>query len=167
MRLAEATETLETIRSGLRMRTVTNRFKVANVTGQRVNTCVQGVQHGVDVRIHGAKLRYRYVRAAYHCLVGGGLWEEELRVLEDEDVRALNERAMTWEEKMEEEWLWELGTLNMYEQGGVAAVGMIMTGEAHRTLSWIWYWGGFGSGLQETDAEQEAAIHEGPYRVGL
>jgi hypothetical protein len=86
MRLAEATETLETIRSRLRMRTVTNRFKAANVTGQRANTCVQGVQHGVDVQIHGAKLRYRYGRAAYHCLVGGGPWEEELKVLKDEDV---------------------------------------------------------------------------------
>ncbi|KAJ7507619.1 hypothetical protein B0H11DRAFT_1902704 [Mycena galericulata] len=142
LRLVEATDALEELRRGLRMRTVTNRFKVKNVTGQRGNTRAQGIQHQVDVRIHAAKLRYRYSREAYARLVGSGTWEATLRVLNDEDVRAMNERALTVEEKNEEERLREGGLLNELQQGGVVAAGVVVTGEGHRTLSWIWYQGG-------------------------
>ncbi|KAJ7604200.1 hypothetical protein DFH06DRAFT_1021347, partial [Mycena polygramma] len=111
LRFAEASDALEELRHGLRMRTVTNQFKVKNVTGQRANTRAQGIQHGVDVRIHTAKLRYRYAREAYARLVGAGTWEGILRVLDDED------------------------------SGGVAAAGVVVQGEGRRTLSWIWYGG--------------------------
>ncbi|KAJ7429396.1 hypothetical protein B0H11DRAFT_1768213 [Mycena galericulata] len=157
-RHAEASETLETIRSGLRMRTVTNRFKVKNITGQRANTRAQGIQHQVDVRIHGGKVRYRYAREAYLRLTGPGPWEEELRVLKDEDVRALNERAMTAEEAENADRLRAAGHLNEVEDGGVASEGVIvMRGEGHRTLSWIWYYGGARA---VGDREQKAQINE-------
>ncbi|KAJ7429914.1 hypothetical protein B0H11DRAFT_2166673 [Mycena galericulata] len=157
-RHAEATEALEGIRRGLRMRTVTNRFKVANVTGQRANTRAQGVQHLVDVRIHAAKLRYRYARAAYSRLEGPGPWEDELKVLADEDVRALNERAMTADELDNAERLRAAGQLNEVESGRVAAEGVVvLRGEGHCSLSWIWYYGG---ATAIGDREQKAAINE-------
>ncbi|KAJ7475078.1 hypothetical protein B0H11DRAFT_2158575 [Mycena galericulata] len=158
LRFVEATDALEELRRSLRMRTVTNRFKVKNVTGQRANTRAQGIQHQVDVRIHAAKLRYRYSREAYARLVGSGTWEATLRVLNDEDVRALNERAMTQQERSEEERLREGGLLNELEHGGVVAAGVVVTGEGHRTLSWIWYQGG---SEMMGDTEHAKAAREG------
>jgi hypothetical protein len=166
-RYAEASETLEVIRRRLRMRTVTNRFKVKNVTGQRANTRAQGVQHQVDVRIHAGKVRYRYARQAYFRLASAGAWEDELRVLTDDDVRALNERAMTAEEKENAERLREAGQLNEVETGGVAADGIVvMRGEKNRTLSWIWFYGGAKA---LGDKEQRAEINDGEVllRLGL
>ncbi|KAJ7220390.1 hypothetical protein C8J57DRAFT_1536868 [Mycena rebaudengoi] len=127
MRFAEASETLETIWTGLRMWT-------------KANTHAQGMQHQVDVRIHAGKLRYR--------------------VLEDEDVHALNERAMSKEERASEERLRRLGMMNTLAEGGVAAAGVIMIGEAHKTLSWIWYNGGITGTLCASDPQQQAAVNE-------
>ncbi|KAJ7216212.1 hypothetical protein C8J57DRAFT_1440543 [Mycena rebaudengoi] len=79
LRCAEVTDALEKMRDGLRLRTVTNRFKVRNVQGQRTNTRAQGIQHSVDEKIHAGK-------AAYMRLEGDGPWMQELRVLEDAGV---------------------------------------------------------------------------------
>jgi hypothetical protein len=57
--------------------------------------------------------------------------------LADNDVRALNERALTEEEKGERDRLRAAGQVP--EEGGIAAVGVVVAGETHRTLSWIWY----------------------------
>lgn len=158
LRFAEASDALEDLRRGLRMRTVTNRFNVKNITGQRANTRAQGVQHQVDVRIHAAKIRYRYAWEAYARLVGSGTWERVLQVLEDDDVRAMNERALTAEEKAEEERLREGGFLNELETGGVAAAGVAVMGEGRRTLSWIWY---TGSAALMNDEDHSGAAMEG------
>ncbi|KAJ7236986.1 hypothetical protein C8J57DRAFT_1247484 [Mycena rebaudengoi] len=68
---------------------------------------------------------------------------QELRVLEDTDVRALNERAMTQEEKNDEERLRQLGMMNEIVEGGW-------------TLAWIWYNGGIAA----EGAQQDEAIVE-------
>ncbi|KAJ7067733.1 hypothetical protein B0H15DRAFT_794124 [Mycena belliarum] len=157
LRLGEATDALETLRDGLRMRTVTNCFKIENITGQRTNTRAQGIQHQIDLKIHASKVRYRYAREAYATLAGPGPWANLLQVLGDEDVRALNERALTAEEKAEEERMRDGGFLNELASGGVAAAGVVVTGEGRRTLSWIWYTGAAG-GMGER--EQSAAANE-------
>ncbi|KAJ6461547.1 hypothetical protein C8R47DRAFT_1225796, partial [Mycena vitilis] len=58
----------------------------------------------------------------------------EFRVLEDSDVRALNDRALRDEEEAYDEHLGALGV-----SSGFAAIGAVAAGETHRTLSWIWY----------------------------
>ncbi|KAJ7807746.1 hypothetical protein B0H14DRAFT_3091205 [Mycena olivaceomarginata] len=85
MREGEASEALERVRVGLRTRTMTNRFKVRNFTGQGLMTKSQGILRQINVRIHNAKLRYRYSRAALLALRGHGAWEERLRILHDDD----------------------------------------------------------------------------------
>ncbi|KAJ7021698.1 hypothetical protein C8F04DRAFT_915242, partial [Mycena alexandri] len=99
MRAGEAEEALEDVRVGLRTRTMTNRYKLRNWTGQGMLMKGQGILRQINVRIHIAKLRYRYARSALMALRGHGDWEERLKVLGDDDVRALNERALTAEEK--------------------------------------------------------------------
>ncbi|KAJ7874250.1 hypothetical protein B0H13DRAFT_1894635, partial [Mycena leptocephala] len=55
----------------------------------------QGILHQNNVRIHKAKLRYRYVRNALSRLRGNGEWERVLQVLQDDDIWVLmdEERA--------------------------------------------------------------------------
>ncbi|KAJ7430387.1 hypothetical protein B0H11DRAFT_2263562 [Mycena galericulata] len=86
--------------------------------------------------IHAAKLRYRYARNALLRLRGHGPWERELQVLKDDDVRALNERALTEEERAHRD---NVPDINDLEEGGVVMAGVVAQGESNRTLSWIWY----------------------------
>jgi hypothetical protein len=70
-------------------------------------------------------------------LKGDGPWEKELAVLEDSDVHALNERALTEEEAEQRKAVHDYEEIA--EEGGVAAFGVVALGEGRRTLSWIWY----------------------------
>ncbi|KAK6978163.1 CxC2 domain-containing protein [Favolaschia claudopus] len=137
MRYGEACDALEAVRHGLRARTVTNRYKLRNWTGQGAMTRGQAILRQINIKIHAAKLRYRYARAALLVLRGHGDWEEELKVLDDDDVRALNERALTAEEKAQNEHWAELGGAII--EGGVARAAGVAAGEGSHTLSWIWY----------------------------
>ncbi|KAJ7318568.1 hypothetical protein DFH08DRAFT_1036369 [Mycena albidolilacea] len=88
----------------------------------------------INLKIHRAKVRYRYVRNTLKRLKGDGPWERELQVLEDKDVRALNKRAEE-EEQRQAVHNYE----DVAEEGGVAAYGVVVLGEGRRTLLWIWY----------------------------
>ncbi|KAJ6517558.1 hypothetical protein DFH09DRAFT_1332356 [Mycena vulgaris] len=136
LREGEAHEALEALRQGLRTRTMTNRFRLRNFTGQRALTRGQGILRQINMKIHKAKLRYRYARNALSRLRDHGVWEKVLQVLEDGDVRALNERALTEEEKAQREAVHDLRDV---EEGGIAPYGVVALGETRRTLSWIWY----------------------------
>jgi hypothetical protein len=137
LRVGEAREALHALRQGLRARTMTNRFRLRHWTGQRMLTRGQGILRQINLKIHKAKLCYRYVRNALTQLKEHGPWEQELRVLEDADVRALNERALTAEEVEQRKAVHDYD--EVAEEGGVAAFGVVALGEGHRTLSWIWY----------------------------
>ncbi|KAJ7036101.1 hypothetical protein C8F04DRAFT_954156, partial [Mycena alexandri] len=138
MREAEATEALELVRQGLRSRTMTNRFRIRNYTGQGALTRGQGILRQINIKIHLAKIHYRYARAALLVLRGHGVWEEKLRVLKDEDVRALNERALEAEEEARVDWLDALAEA-LARPAGVTVAEGIAVGEGSHTLSWIWY----------------------------
>ncbi|KAJ7855815.1 hypothetical protein B0H13DRAFT_2357656 [Mycena leptocephala] len=146
LREGEAHAALETLRKGLRVRTMTNRYRVRNATGQRALTRGQGVLRQNNVRIHKAKLRYQYARNALSRVRGNGEWERVLRVLEDSDVRALNERALTDEEKAQRGAVHDLRDV---EEGGMAMYGVVALRESRRTLSWIWYTAKTGEPTEE------------------
>ncbi|KAJ7731411.1 hypothetical protein B0H16DRAFT_1733350 [Mycena metata] len=132
----KAHNALEALRQGLRVRTMTNRYRLRNATGQRALTRGQGVLRQNNIRIHKAKLRYCYARNALSRLRGNGDWEHVLRVLQDGDVHALNERALTAEEAAQREAIHDLRDV---EEGGMAVYGVVALGEGRRSLSWIWY----------------------------
>jgi hypothetical protein len=136
MREGELAETLEDLRDALRTRTMTNRFKHRNATGQRALTRGQGVLRQISIRVHKAKLRYRYARNALLRLRGHGGWEKLYRALEESDVRGVNERAVGEEQAAERERLRQLGEI---VEGGFEAAGTVAAGEGTHTLSWIWY----------------------------
>ncbi|KAJ7911691.1 hypothetical protein B0H13DRAFT_1614307, partial [Mycena leptocephala] len=137
LREGEADEALEQLRLSLRTRTATMKFKIRNWAGQRALTRGQGILRQINIKMHASKLRYRYARQALLKLKDHGEWEKRLRVLAEDDVRALNERALTDEEKGERERLRDAGLVP--DEGGIALYNDVVSGETHRTLSWIWY----------------------------
>jgi hypothetical protein len=153
-REAEAFDALERIRHALRSRTMMNRFRIRSNGGQRALTRSQGIFRLIHVRLHISKLRYRYARNALLKLKGHGGWEQTLQILKDDDLRALNERAMTEEEKAREALLEEAAVEAVH---GVAAAGAVAAGEGSRTLSWIWYRAKVG----ESEKEDDPQIEEG------
>jgi hypothetical protein len=154
MQEGEAMEALEVVRQGLRSRTLMNRFRIKNYTGQGALTCGQGILRQINIKIHLAKVHYRYVRAALLILCGHGVWEEKLRVLREEDVRALNERALREEEAVQQEQLDDLARA-LARPTGVAVAEGLAAGEGSHTLSWIWYT--VGTSMDEDDPK----LHEG------
>ncbi|KAI4517411.1 hypothetical protein K525DRAFT_210959 [Schizophyllum commune Loenen D] len=139
-RQAEAEETLEEIRRGLRARTATNQYRQANSRGITMATRARAVFDKIAKRIHIGKMRYRFARNCLLYLRGHGPWESRLRPLEDQDVRALNERAMTAREKEDRERARALGQdIDWAAEEGVVLTGVVNAGEGSRRLSWIWY----------------------------
>jgi hypothetical protein len=134
---------------------MTNRYKIRNYTGegQGMMTRGQGILRHINIGVHSAKLHYRYCRAALLTLRGHGKWEEEFKVLDDDDVRALNERALTKEEKEQTEHWAKLG--GAFVEGGIARAAGLAAGEGSHTLSWIWY--SAGKPLDEDDPK----LHDG------
>ncbi|KAJ7853407.1 hypothetical protein B0H13DRAFT_2358947 [Mycena leptocephala] len=139
-------DALEEVRHGLRTRTLTNRFRLRNYTGQGMMTKGQGILQQINIKIHIAKLRYRYSCSALVMLRGHGDWEERLCVLKDEDVRALTE-----EEKAQNEHWAELGGAII--EGGIARASGLASGEGSHTLSWIWYTVGVPAGGDDKDPQ--------------
>jgi hypothetical protein len=144
LRHAEASDSLENLRHQLRTRSFTNRFKIANVTGQIHNTRARETQHRIDDKVHAAELQYCRARDALLKLRGKGSWEESLKVLERSDVRALNEREMTAQEKEDIRRL-RVRTGMVMEADDVNAERVVATvaavGEGQRRPSWIWFTG--------------------------
>lgn len=140
IRFAEASDSLEDLRHHLCTRSFTNKFKIANVTGQIHNTRACEIQHRINDKVRVSELQYRRAQEAVKKLRGSGEWEQTLKVLEKSDVRALNERELTAQEKDEVHKLREwLGTVahdvdDERVLGQVAAVG-----EGQRRPSWIWF----------------------------
>ncbi|KAJ7701526.1 hypothetical protein B0H17DRAFT_1195306 [Mycena rosella] len=133
----ETCSRLNDLRQGLRTRTVTTRFKIRNWSGQRALTRGQGILHQLNLKIHRAKLPYWYACQALLKLKGHGEWEKRLKVLAEDNVQALNERSLMDEEAAEQEYLRATGQAP--EEGGISAIEDVVSGETHRTLSWIWY----------------------------
>lgn len=139
LREAECRDALESLRQGLRTRSAGHLFTVRNVTGQNPTTHAEGVQRKVQVSIYLSKLRYRWARNALFRLCEHGSWKRELRVLNDNDVRGMNERMLTAEEIAERRVVAEQGFIDELIAGPSSESAVVSQGEGRRQLSWIWY----------------------------
>ena len=137
LREAQAFEALDDVRRYLRQRSFASTFKIKNITGQRANTRARQWLNTINSKVVAAKHAYRHARARLLDLRGSGTWVNVLRVLEDADVRGLNERALTAQEKAEREAVRERGGL-VDEVDGVPVLQAVLLGDGRRTLSWIW-----------------------------
>ena len=137
LREAQAFEGLDELRRYLRQRSFASSFKIKNVTGQRANTRARQWLNTINAKVIAAKHTYRHARASLLALRGSGPWENALKPLEDGDVRGLNERALTEQEKAERDAVRERGGV-VDEVQGVPVLLAVALGDGRRTLSWIW-----------------------------
>ncbi|KAJ6451551.1 hypothetical protein C8R45DRAFT_946105 [Mycena sanguinolenta] len=98
-------------------------FDITDST-KRVKACAEGLPE-VEASLQEGE--------AHDALEG---LRQGLRVLQDEDIQALNERVVTAEERAQQE---AVHNLRDVEEGGVGDYGVVALGERRRTLSWIWY----------------------------
>ncbi|KIM82772.1 hypothetical protein PILCRDRAFT_7683 [Piloderma croceum F 1598] len=140
IRFAEASDSLEDLQHHLRTRSFTNKFKIANVTGQRKNTRAREVQHRIDDKVRASELQYRQAQEALKQLRGPGDWEITLKVLEKSDVRALNERELNQEEQDKQYRLRQRLGINVDDMENERVVGQVAAvGEGYRRPLWIWF----------------------------
>ena len=152
LRHAEASDSLESLRHHLRTRSFTNRFKVANITGQIHNTRARETQGSIDDKVRVAASQYRRARGALLKLRGNGPWEETLKVLEQSDVRALNERELTAQEKEDFRRVRErIGVVIEPDEADAERVTATVAavGEGQRRPSWIWFTGSIEEGMDD------------------
>lgn len=159
LREAEAYESLEDLRRHLRSRMFANKYKIKNITGQRANTRARTWQKTIDDRAISAKHRYCRARSALFQLRGCGDWEDVLRVLNDEDVRALNERALSTQEKADWESARHASGIVEEELQGVVLQDHETLGEGRRTLSWIWF------SVRSGEFDKDTGMHDGMFHV--
>lgn len=152
IREAQAVDSLEELRHNLRTRSFTNRFKVTHVTGQVGNTRAREHQARIDDHVRAAQQEYCRARQALKSLRGAGSWEAKLKVLEKGDVRALNERELTAQEKDEVRKVRQRGGVivdeDALEDERVASTGVVV-GDGQRRPSWIWYQGDQAENIQD------------------
>ncbi|KAJ6448048.1 hypothetical protein C8R47DRAFT_971630 [Mycena vitilis] len=147
LRQAQAVEALRNLRRHLRTRTCAHQFKRRHSEGQAAYTKSQALQSGIEMRIKGATTQYNTARAALLSLRGRGAWEDTFKVLEQKDIRGMNERTLNDEEKEDERRARVLAGLpadaeETDEFGDIVEPTVLFnleTGEGTRTLSWIWY----------------------------
>lgn len=163
LRYGQACEALEDLRRQLRTRTFTAKFKTKNVAGQGAYTRTRILQDQIEVKIRSARARYCAARSSLLALRGPGEWEEILQVLKAEDVRALNERTLTVEEKDADERARRLAGIDDDADNqdpdrsvDVRPIGVVEIGEGRRQLSWIWYRVTAG----EVEADGAGNLHE-------
>lgn len=150
LRYAEAFESLEELRRQLRCRTYMNRFKVKNVTGQKDNTRARDKQSTIDAAVKTAELRYNRARKAVLALRGPGDWEASLQVLLSTDVRGLNERSLTEQEKRDEREIRLKAGIPEDDIDDVRVIAKaVEVGEGTRRPSWLWFSSSTGEDMSD------------------
>lgn len=153
LRKARCYDALDGLRHTLRVKSRMILFKNANVRGQRDSGRSREVIDGIHNRAKGFAEKYRRNREALLKLLGPGTWEDELRPLENADVRGYgnvsrakvgsgrqgtneeapgNEGVIIVEEPIVtiDDELDLLPEIRSRRQG---------TGESREKLSWIWW----------------------------
>ena len=138
LRETQAKEALEDLRRHLRTRTFASKYKIKHAVGQRANTRARQWLATIERRAMSSAKLYRHARTALMELRGPGDWERTLKVLADDDVRSLNERVLTEQEKADRAALRRAAGMPVEGVLGLAYESGPPIGEGRRTLSWIW-----------------------------
>ena len=123
LREGQCRDALQDLRSKLHTIHQLYSYKKLNVRNQGPNTRARaGIAHQ-DAGKSRAVKRYRRARCAKFALSGPGEWELELRVLEDRDIRGLEDDDLSSATQKRKR--------GHGDSGGPA--------EGHRRMSWIWH----------------------------
>ena len=160
VREAQMGQSLDDLRRELRARMFANKFKVKNVTGNRYMTRARDWMKRIDEKVLAAKHEYQMARAAYLALHGRGPWQEKFKELRDEDVRGINERALSVQERQERRAAREAAGLEDDEIAAEPMADGCYPGERDRQpISWLWYT--FSTGRRGDEDENSPEVHAG------
>jgi hypothetical protein len=135
LREGQCRDALDKIRNLQRAKMHFIHFRNTNTRGQRPATRAQNLINSISSKIHLATSRYRDARLALFHLRGPGKWEEELRVLNDEDIRSPNSSVFDIEDP--DDMFGPDGRLKSKKQREEIERNKQL-GEGRKTLSWIW-----------------------------
>lgn len=112
LRFAQAQDSLIELRHCLRLRSYLFKYKDKNVRGQGANTRAMALITRADRKVKAAVDKYRDARAALESLAGygpaGQQWEQIIKILRPEDVRALTVGAQGESEGQRSlSWIWK------------------------------------------------------------
>ena len=138
LREGQCYEALAKLRHHLHLKTGLITYRARNVRHQGAATRARGIMDRNEAKIIFFAEKYRRARQARVNLIGSGLWEEELQVLEKDDVRML--------------------------KAGVADEVVIgnSLGEGTRKVSWLWMAPGTAAGEKNgmNDGKCRAFLNE-------
>ncbi|KAF7977149.1 hypothetical protein HWV62_4563 [Athelia sp. TMB] len=146
LRIAQAYDTLESLRSHLRMRTHMYQYKDKNLRGQGACTRAHTILERVKKKSNACAAQYRRARAALVTLSernGDNGWQASLKVLEEADIRSFTDDAdgETQAERKKRE-----------KKQGKAL------GEGFRKISWIWMTVGVAADGQDEGLQEALRI---------
>ncbi|KII88031.1 hypothetical protein PLICRDRAFT_112159, partial [Plicaturopsis crispa FD-325 SS-3] len=161
LRLAEMSDALDELRRQIQTRSFVHKFRIGNITGQKRGSRTQALIDSVQVRLVATQTRYRRARAAYLALCGPGPWEDQFRVLRNEDVVGPSGQAILEAEEDDTARARDALHLpqNAFSRARAAIDARMDPNRAdggRRKLSWIWY-RATSTGQSE---ENEERLHE-------
>lgn len=159
LREAQAHEFLDELHRQLRTRTFANKYKKKWVTGQRMSIWARKWQENIDIRAAACAKHYRMTCEALLELRGPGEWENTLRVLCDDDIRAINDRALSDREREERRALREAASMPVKGVFGQGLQDGVESEEGRRTISWIWLGDCTSEGDDDDPRVQEGKSH--------
>ncbi|KAH9475484.1 hypothetical protein JR316_0012595 [Psilocybe cubensis] len=163
LREAQMTDSLNSLRQILKLKTRMILFKHKNIRGQRGGTRSTAVIDRVHERARFSAAKYRDARTSYMALVGPGDWEKTYCELHDGDIRGYQDpnRLRPREGRrgtLDDDQIAAGMTSAPQEEGEFVLFGEDRTrrdgsGQTRRTLSWIWTNGGIAEAAGDDDSD--------------
>lgn len=120
LRIPQASEALDEVRSQLQVRAHIFKFKDRFSRGQNANKRARGVLDGIQKKIDFAVHEYRLAYEALCCLgslLGETAWKKEYFALKNEDIRDLSEgKARQSEGRRDVSWIWKTSTAYLIDR---------------------------------------------------
>jgi hypothetical protein len=149
LRLAAAQDALTDLLNELRARQLFNIYRRANIRGTRGTIAASESIRRCSNKVMLAASAYRRHRAALEILEPEGSWAARLKVLNDSDIRRINECALTKEEARErntaahlQHQLGNSDSTDADDELSSLPIKLIVpgeTGDRHHAISWIWH----------------------------
>lgn len=136
LRSAQCNDALERIRSLQRARQSMLQFRNRQIRGQRNNTRAVASILRLEDKSQATAVTYRAARAALKKLIGPGVWEKQLRVLQKHDITAPDGSVVDIEDPTD-----DIGAngkpkkIKTKKQNSDAAKGL---GQGKHAIGWIW-----------------------------
>ena len=154
LRKAQCADALSKIRNLVRAKTHVIQFRNKNVRGQRPNTRAAGAISRLEQKLSLAVEIYRRAHTALLSLLGSGEWENNLKVLRDEDIRSPGSVETSIDDP--NDTIGPNGKKKTKKQIEALSKGL---GESRRIISWIWV----AEGLVGEGAD--TLLNEGEYQL--